>query len=71
MIKLTINGLPVSVEKGSTILEAARFYGFQYLRYVTKKDSRLTGHAGFVLWRSARALGLGSCHHAHILLKKA
>lgn len=28
MIKLTINGLPVSVEKGSTILEAARFYGF-------------------------------------------
>ena len=27
MIKLTINGLPVSVEKGSTILEAARFYG--------------------------------------------
>lgn len=28
MIKLTINGLPVSVEKGSTVLEAARFYGF-------------------------------------------
>lgn len=28
MINLTINGLPVSVEKGSTILEVARFYGF-------------------------------------------
>ncbi|MCK9230361.1 MAG: 2Fe-2S iron-sulfur cluster-binding protein [Syntrophales bacterium] len=28
MVKLTINGLPVSVEKGTTILEAARFYGF-------------------------------------------
>jgi len=28
MIKLSINGLPVSVEEGSTLLEAARFYGF-------------------------------------------
>jgi len=28
MIKLTINGLPVSVEEGSTLLEAACFYGF-------------------------------------------
>ena len=28
MIQLTINGLPVSVEHGSTILEAARFLGF-------------------------------------------
>ncbi|HPW22414.1 MAG TPA: 2Fe-2S iron-sulfur cluster-binding protein, partial [Smithellaceae bacterium] len=28
MINLTINGLPVSVEKGTTILEAAKFYGF-------------------------------------------
>ncbi|MDD5475178.1 MAG: 2Fe-2S iron-sulfur cluster-binding protein [Syntrophales bacterium] len=27
MVKLKINGLPVSVEKGTTILEAARFYG--------------------------------------------
>jgi bidirectional [NiFe] hydrogenase diaphorase subunit len=28
MIALTINGLPVSVEDGSTLLEAARFMGF-------------------------------------------
>jgi bidirectional [NiFe] hydrogenase diaphorase subunit len=28
MINFTINGLPVSVEKGSTILEVAKFYGF-------------------------------------------
>lgn len=28
MINLTINGLPVSVEEGSTILDVARFYGF-------------------------------------------
>lgn len=28
MINLTINGLPVSAEKGTTILEAAKFYGF-------------------------------------------
>jgi coenzyme F420 hydrogenase subunit beta len=28
MINLTLNGLKVSVEDGSTILEAARFYGF-------------------------------------------
>jgi len=28
MINLTINGLPVSVEPGSTLLEAARFLGF-------------------------------------------
>ena len=28
MISLTINGLPVSVEKGSTLLEAATFFGF-------------------------------------------
>jgi len=28
MISLIINGLPVSVEKGSTVLEAARFLGF-------------------------------------------
>ena len=28
MIQLTINGLPVSVETGSTLLEAARFLGF-------------------------------------------
>jgi bidirectional [NiFe] hydrogenase diaphorase subunit len=28
MINLTINGLPVSVEKGATLLEAARFLGF-------------------------------------------
>ena len=28
MISLTINGLPVSVEKGSTLLEAAIFFGF-------------------------------------------
>lgn len=28
MINLTINGLPVSVEKGTTILEAAQFLGF-------------------------------------------
>lgn len=28
MITLTINGLPVSVEEGSTLLEAARFLGF-------------------------------------------
>ena len=28
MIKLTLNGLQVSVEEGSTILEAAKFYGF-------------------------------------------
>ncbi len=28
MINLTINGLPVSVEEGSTILEAAQFLGF-------------------------------------------
>jgi bidirectional [NiFe] hydrogenase diaphorase subunit len=28
MITLTINGLPVTVEKGTTILEAARFIGF-------------------------------------------
>ncbi|MBU0719156.1 MAG: (2Fe-2S)-binding protein, partial [Planctomycetes bacterium] len=28
MIKLTINGLEVSVEDGSTLLEAARFLGF-------------------------------------------
>lgn len=28
MISLTINGLPVSVEKGSTLLEAATFLGF-------------------------------------------
>ncbi len=28
MIKLAINGLPVTVEKGDTILEAARFLGF-------------------------------------------
>jgi len=27
MIRLTINGLPVSVEEGSTVLEAARFMG--------------------------------------------
>ncbi|HOD34953.1 MAG TPA: 2Fe-2S iron-sulfur cluster-binding protein [Syntrophales bacterium] len=28
MVKLTINGLDVSVERGTTILEAARFFGF-------------------------------------------
>jgi len=28
MIALTINGLPVSVEKGTTLLDAARFLGF-------------------------------------------
>jgi len=28
MISLTINGLPVSVEKGTTVLEAAQFLGF-------------------------------------------
>ena len=28
MITLTINGLPVSVEKGTTLLEAAKFMGF-------------------------------------------
>lgn len=28
MIKLTINGLNVSVEQGTTLLEAARFFGF-------------------------------------------
>jgi bidirectional [NiFe] hydrogenase diaphorase subunit len=28
MISLTINGLPVSVEEGTTVLEAARFLGF-------------------------------------------
>jgi NADH dehydrogenase/NADH:ubiquinone oxidoreductase subunit G len=28
MIKLTLNGLPVSVEKGVTLLEAANFFGF-------------------------------------------
>jgi bidirectional [NiFe] hydrogenase diaphorase subunit len=28
MIKLSINGLPVTVEEGTTILEAARFLGF-------------------------------------------
>jgi NADH dehydrogenase/NADH:ubiquinone oxidoreductase subunit G len=28
MINLTINGLPVSVEKGTTLLEAAKFIGF-------------------------------------------
>jgi NADH dehydrogenase/NADH:ubiquinone oxidoreductase subunit G len=28
MINLTINGLPVSVEEGTTVLEAARFLGF-------------------------------------------
>ena len=28
MIDLTINGLPVSVEEGTTLLEAARFLGF-------------------------------------------
>ena len=28
MIRLTINGLPVQVEKGTTLLEAARFVGF-------------------------------------------
>jgi len=28
MVNLTINGLPVSVEEGSTILEAAKFIGF-------------------------------------------
>lgn len=28
MVNLTINGLKVSVEEGSTILEAAQFYGF-------------------------------------------
>ncbi len=27
MVTLRINGLPVSVEEGSTLLEAARFYG--------------------------------------------
>ena len=28
MIALKINGLPVSVEEGTTLLEAARFIGF-------------------------------------------
>src|SRR5512136_652972 len=28
MIELTVNGLPVTVEDGSTVLEAARFLGF-------------------------------------------
>jgi NADH dehydrogenase/NADH:ubiquinone oxidoreductase subunit G len=28
MIKLTLNGLPVSVEEGMTLLEAANFFGF-------------------------------------------
>ena len=28
MINLTINGLPVSVEEGATLLEAAQFFGF-------------------------------------------
>lgn len=28
MITLTLNGLQVSVEKGTTLLEAAQFYGF-------------------------------------------
>ncbi|HUV87078.1 MAG TPA: 2Fe-2S iron-sulfur cluster-binding protein [bacterium] len=28
MVKLTVNGLPVEVEEGTTLLEAARFYGF-------------------------------------------
>ncbi|MEW5806102.1 MAG: 2Fe-2S iron-sulfur cluster-binding protein [Acidobacteriota bacterium] len=28
MIKLTINGLPVTVEEGTTVLEAAKFLGF-------------------------------------------
>ena len=28
MVKLTINGLPVEVEKGTTLLEAAQFLGF-------------------------------------------
>src|SRR5512138_3767579 len=28
MINLTINGLPVAVEDGSTVLDAARFLGF-------------------------------------------
>ncbi len=28
MVQLTINGLPVSVEEGTTLLEAARFLGF-------------------------------------------
>lgn len=31
MIKLKINGLPVSVEEGTTILEAAQFFGFPIL----------------------------------------
>ena len=28
MINIVLNGLPVKVEEGTTILEAARFYGF-------------------------------------------
>ena len=28
MISFTLNGLNVSVEEGTTLLEAARFYGF-------------------------------------------
>ncbi len=28
MVKLAINGLPVEVEKGTTLLEAAKFLGF-------------------------------------------
>ena len=28
MVNLTINGVPVSVEKGTTVLEAARYLGF-------------------------------------------
>ena len=29
MINMTLNGLEVSVEEGTTLLEAAKFYGFE------------------------------------------
>lgn len=51
MIKLKINGLDVEVEKGTTILEAARFIGFPIPTLCHMDGLSITGPADCALWR--------------------
>jgi len=71
MIQLKINGLNVSVEEGTTLLEAAKFIGFPIPTLCHMEGCLLMEPAGFVLWRSARARAASSWLPAPILRKKA
>lgn len=54
MITLTINGLKVQVEEGTTILEAARFLGFPIPTLCHQEGLSRMAHVGSVLWRLVR-----------------